>query len=266
MTDQSTPAPADAEYLIRKGGYYYRPNAKGYIISVQEAGRYTLAEAISYSHPNGPDGPRDGISYELAPTKAAPADLVEAVKAAVKDAMYRTPGPADYVYGEVAKAALATVQTHMASDGIVQEDRDAAADVWSLPNSLPSEVVAGVWDKHYLVQAFAAHRRAAAVGRGASIQCVGCEGRPAAGNDPCAICGGSGQLHELRLPQPGPRDAEIDWLREALDKALQFACLTLAFIGRDRGSSRMETTLTGLCDNAKILEAEIRAALAKEGK
>lgn len=53
-----------AAYLIRKGGYYYRPNAQGYTIVKAEAGRYTLHEAISYTHPNGPDGPRDGLSYE----------------------------------------------------------------------------------------------------------------------------------------------------------------------------------------------------------
>jgi hypothetical protein len=53
-------------YLIRKNGMYYRPNAQGYTSSVAEAGRYTLEEAIRHSHPNGPDGPRDGISYEPA--------------------------------------------------------------------------------------------------------------------------------------------------------------------------------------------------------
>lgn len=51
-------------YLIRKGGAYYRPNAQGYTRNRIEAGRYTLEDAISYSHPNGPDGPRDGITYE----------------------------------------------------------------------------------------------------------------------------------------------------------------------------------------------------------
>lgn len=55
----------DATYLICKGGAYYRPNAQGYTRNRSEAGRYTLEEAISYSHPNGPDGPRDGITYEL---------------------------------------------------------------------------------------------------------------------------------------------------------------------------------------------------------
>lgn len=55
----------DARYLISKGGAYYRPNAQGYTTSRAEAGRYTLAEAIRHSHPNGPDGPRDGITYEL---------------------------------------------------------------------------------------------------------------------------------------------------------------------------------------------------------
>lgn len=56
---------ADARYLIRKGGAFYRPNAQGYTSVRSEAGRYTLAEAIRHSHPNGPDGPRDGIDYFL---------------------------------------------------------------------------------------------------------------------------------------------------------------------------------------------------------
>ena len=55
----------DPQYLIRKGGYYYRSDAAGYTLSKAEAGRYTLADAVAYSHPNGPDGPRDGITYEL---------------------------------------------------------------------------------------------------------------------------------------------------------------------------------------------------------
>ena len=52
-----------ARYLVRKGGAYYRPNAAGYTVDVDQAGRFTLADAIRYSHPNGPNGPRDGISY-----------------------------------------------------------------------------------------------------------------------------------------------------------------------------------------------------------
>lgn len=35
------------EYLIRKAGYYYRPNRAGYTTSKFEAGRYTKAEAES---------------------------------------------------------------------------------------------------------------------------------------------------------------------------------------------------------------------------
>lgn len=52
-----------AEYLIRKAGYYYRPNGQGYTASPLEAGRYTLAQAQRVTHPNGPDGPRDGMDY-----------------------------------------------------------------------------------------------------------------------------------------------------------------------------------------------------------
>lgn len=53
----------EAKYLIRKHGGYYRPNRSGYTTSWHEAGRYTEAEAIAESHPNGHDGPRDGMSY-----------------------------------------------------------------------------------------------------------------------------------------------------------------------------------------------------------
>jgi hypothetical protein len=61
MTD--TPIVTQAKYLIRKGAYWYRPKAQGYTINVDEAGRYTEAQAQSYTHPNGIDGPRDGMSY-----------------------------------------------------------------------------------------------------------------------------------------------------------------------------------------------------------
>ena len=50
-------------YLIRKQGYWYRPKASGYTSSAIQAGRYTLAEAERYTHPNGKDGPRDGMDY-----------------------------------------------------------------------------------------------------------------------------------------------------------------------------------------------------------
>ena len=50
-------------YLIRKGGYWYRPDCSGYTSSRWEAGRYTEEKARSESHPNGPDGPRDGMEY-----------------------------------------------------------------------------------------------------------------------------------------------------------------------------------------------------------
>ena len=53
----------DDKYLILKRGMYYRPNAQGYTSNPGEAGRYTLAQAVFHTHPNGPDGPRDGMSF-----------------------------------------------------------------------------------------------------------------------------------------------------------------------------------------------------------
>jgi hypothetical protein len=60
MTPDTTP---EAVYLIRKHGGYYRPNSRGYTTSAIVAGRYTQEQAERETHPNGPDGPRDGMTY-----------------------------------------------------------------------------------------------------------------------------------------------------------------------------------------------------------
>lgn len=57
----------NAEYVVIKDGYYYRPGSAGYTKNIAEAGRYTLTEAVRESHPNGRSGPRDGLTYERAP-------------------------------------------------------------------------------------------------------------------------------------------------------------------------------------------------------
>lgn len=41
----AVPESSDRQWLIRKRGYYYRPNRAGYTASIAEAGRYTEAEA-----------------------------------------------------------------------------------------------------------------------------------------------------------------------------------------------------------------------------
>ncbi|PCJ24129.1 MAG: hypothetical protein COA96_10310 [SAR86 cluster bacterium] len=53
----------EAVYLIRKGGAWYRHNSAGYTISAIQAGRYTRECAEEITHPNGPDGPRDNMSF-----------------------------------------------------------------------------------------------------------------------------------------------------------------------------------------------------------
>jgi hypothetical protein len=63
MTDTTPAAVERPAYLIRKHGGYYKPNSEGYTDSAILAGRYTLAEAESITHPNGQDGPRDGMTY-----------------------------------------------------------------------------------------------------------------------------------------------------------------------------------------------------------
>lgn len=51
------------KYLITKRGSYYRPNAQGYTASAIIAGRYSFDDAHSHSHPNGINGPRDGMGF-----------------------------------------------------------------------------------------------------------------------------------------------------------------------------------------------------------
>jgi hypothetical protein len=58
-------------YLIRKGGAWYRPGSAGYTNNAHEAGLYTLEEAEDITHPNGPNGPRDAMSYHHRDTVAA---------------------------------------------------------------------------------------------------------------------------------------------------------------------------------------------------
>jgi hypothetical protein len=67
-------------YLIfKQGGGYYRAGCHGYTLDAAEAGRFSLDKAVSYSHPNGPDGPRDGITYkhesEIMPDSNCESDL-----------------------------------------------------------------------------------------------------------------------------------------------------------------------------------------------
>lgn len=74
------------EYLIRKGAYWYRPNCQGYTANAADAGRYTRSEAELYTHPNGPSGPRDGLSYvhESEVPTATPQPDASALVAALK--------------------------------------------------------------------------------------------------------------------------------------------------------------------------------------
>lgn len=77
----------EPRYLIRKNGYFYRPNAEGYTLCAHDAGRFTLEEAIRYSHPNGADGPRDGITYELAPPATPSPKVQEGLREATEEAL-----------------------------------------------------------------------------------------------------------------------------------------------------------------------------------
>lgn len=54
---------SDKQFLILKRGLYYRPNSQGYTTNVVEAGLYSFEDAWDITHPNGGDGPRDGMDF-----------------------------------------------------------------------------------------------------------------------------------------------------------------------------------------------------------
>ena len=85
-------------YLICKNGMFYRPDSCGYTSAKSEAGRYSLNMAIDITHPNGPDGPRDGMTYihetevadpraDLSDTKDKRIEELEANKLELTDVM-----------------------------------------------------------------------------------------------------------------------------------------------------------------------------------
>ena len=98
MTNEQTPAdakPIDGWLIHKSRRGWYRPNAKGYTTHPAEAGRYSLAEAMTYAYPNGLCGPRDGLTIkhesEFPP---APADDKDATIARLtaENAMLTTAG------------------------------------------------------------------------------------------------------------------------------------------------------------------------------
>lgn len=67
MTDRGsqTMETQDHGWLIHKSGRgWYRPDAQGYTNDTAYAGRYPYKEAVRHSHPNGLNGPRDGMSIK----------------------------------------------------------------------------------------------------------------------------------------------------------------------------------------------------------
>ena len=202
----------------------------------------------------------------------APADLVEAVKAALREPIRILGGPG--INDEIrARRVIAAYQAHMASDGVCQMDYTVAIDLigWlSSQFSLEGDIPPSFRDK--VAQAFAAHRRAAAG--------FGREPVPGEFNDEAldwitangmAIRRDNGDMDyslgamvkafeagkaAATTPQPDPRDAEIERLREALTDAD-------SWLAQD-DTSRMSAQEEGLHERLRL---KVRSVLANsEGK
>jgi len=117
----------EPKYLIRKGAYWYRPDGQGYTIDPEQAGRFTRAQAVQFTYPNGPDGPRDGLSYVLEsevpganPTASQYDKLIEALRPFARLRLPKKPqGNASFysIYHKHIEAARAALASQEASDG-----------------------------------------------------------------------------------------------------------------------------------------------------
>lgn len=167
----------------------------------------------------------------------APADLVEAVGFAL---IAFTPLPPGKTIPDVARAAISAMRAYWASEGVVQEDRERAGDyARTLLASGPEyranvslsafEYRNGQQDKSALTQAFATHRRAAAVGKGDGfpslelcVQFSEC-GQHIRKWSRLPFDGGTDFYSCPVAPQPDPRDAEVKELREAREEGYRAA-------------------------------------------
>jgi len=78
----------ERSYLIFKAGRgWYRPDSQGYTAFKFDAGRYSKDEAIKITHPNGLDGPRDGMLYRHeSEVWDYPSDRIEELEAKLAEA------------------------------------------------------------------------------------------------------------------------------------------------------------------------------------
>ena len=80
--------PNKAFLIFKRGRGWYRPESQGYTAFKFDAGRYTEQEAIAITHPNGPDGPRDGMSYRHeSEVRDAPSAHIEELEAKLAKAV-----------------------------------------------------------------------------------------------------------------------------------------------------------------------------------
>lgn len=153
------------DWLIHKAGRgWYRPNAQGYTLDPAQAGRYTHEKALSYSHPNGLDGPRDGMTIKhesevpgaIARPPTQGEELVERVAKAIFEAEPCPPGMEvvfgweaqkslngpDWVVWDKARAALSAIGDPVGGvvAGIVSDVKAYAKELEEFHSTAPSFV------------------------------------------------------------------------------------------------------------------------------
>ena len=105
------------EFLIFKAGRgWYRAESQGYTSFKFDAGRYAEDEARAITHPNGIDGPRDGMFYKHeSQVSDYPTTRIEELQAALADAIEKL-GKSEYARGQ-AEGKLAASEMAGVVDG-----------------------------------------------------------------------------------------------------------------------------------------------------
>lgn len=117
------------EWLIYKEGRgWYRPNAQGYTCNSAHAGRYSREDALSHSHPNGLNGPRDGVTihHEREIFTSAEPYAISPETEEVYAAIAKSLGRGGYAVYDDALASPATPSAPAEIEGLVERLKDAA--------------------------------------------------------------------------------------------------------------------------------------------
>jgi hypothetical protein len=205
---------APERYLIfKRGRGYYREGSKGYTDQPFLAGRYTEDEAKAITHPNGPDGPRDGMQY-FAESRFSGDEVTQRANAMVAAAL---------------EEAVATVRGLLWDDPIDECERVRNRALTSAEAKVRALIPdAGAALDRALEKAREEGRREGQIKAGAAFATSGAEERWVEDmENACPACGGSG--HKDDAAHTPERQLATDILAELVRARAKFPGKNVTF-------------------------------------